>query len=121
MYKFTGEEKLDVCADIAEPLFKILTDPEIVELEKNKAPLPKYVKPALKNHPDEVTEILARLATKDGVTPEEYREGTGLVAIGMEFMTLLSDKELVGLFNSQGQDKKTSSGSATENTEVSGK
>ncbi len=121
MYKFTGNEKLDVCADIAEPLFAILTDPEIVKLEREKAPLSKYVKPALKNHPDEVVEVLARMATKDGVTPEEYKEGTGLVAIGMEFISLLSDKDLVGLFNSQGQDMKTSSGSATENTEVNGK
>ena len=77
----------------------------------------KYVKPALKNHPDEVVEVLARMTTKEGVTPEEYKEGTGLVTIGMEFMSLLYDKDLVGLFNSQGQDKKTSSGSATENTE----
>ena len=81
----------------------------------------KYVKPALKNHPDEVVEVLARMTTKEGVTPEEYKEGTGLVTIGMEFMSLLYDKDLVGLFNSQGQDKKTSSGSATENTEVSEK
>lgn len=121
MYKFTGEEKLDVCADIAAPLFVILTDPEIVELERKKAPVAEYVKPAIRNHKNEVVEVLARMATKEGVTPDAYLAGTGLIAIGMEFMTLLSDKDLVGLFNSQGQDTKTSSGSAMANTEVNGK
>lgn len=121
MYKFTGEEKLDVCADIIAPLFAILRDPEIVKLERAKAPVSLYVKPALTNHRDEVVEVLARMATKEGVSPEEYIEGTGPIAIGMEFMTLLSDNDYVGLFNSQGQDKKTSSGSATANTEVNEK
>lgn len=122
MYKFTGEQKLDLCADIADPYFAILTDPEIQKLQKKGAPVTAYLKPALKNHKKEVVEILARLQSEKGVTPEEYLDGVGAMAITVEFMQFLTIPEFNALFNSQGQTTdKTSTGSATESTEVEGK
>lgn len=121
MYKFKGEEKLDVCADIAAPFFEIFTDPAIAALQKSNAPVADYIKPILKTHKKQVVEILARVQSAEGITPEEYLKTAGIMSIPLEFLALLSDKEMTGLFNSQGQENKTSSGSAMENTEVSGK
>ena len=119
MYKFTGESKLDVCADIAAPFFEIIADPEIQKLKAEGAPIVQYVKPAIKNHRKEVIEVLARVQSEEGVSPEEYLEQVGVLTIPVEFLGLLSNPEMTGLFNSQSQSKDaTSSGSATGNTEV---
>lgn len=122
MYNFTGESKLDVCAEIAEPFFEIMADPEIQKLQKAGASMVKYVKPAMKNHRRQVIEILARLQTEEGISPDEYVEKVGILTIPTEFLQLLSSPEMIGLFNSQGQNTdETSSGSAMEITEVNGK
>ena len=119
MYNFTGDCKLDVCAEIAEPFFEIMADPEIQKLQKAGASMVKYVKPAMENHRKQVIEILARLQTEEGISPDEYVEKVGILTIPTEFLQLLSSPEMIGLFNSQGQNTdETSSGSATENTEV---
>ena len=122
MYNFTGEAKLDVCAEIAEPFFEIMADPEIQKLQKAGESMVKYVKPAMKNHRKQVIEILARLQTEEGISPDEYVEKVGILTIPTEFLQLLSSPEMIGLFNSQGQNTdETSSGSAMEITEVKGK
>ena len=121
MYKFTGEEKLDVCADIAGTFFEMFQDEEVQKLQKSGAQNKDYLKPLMKNHKREMVEIMARVQSKDGVSPEEYLENVGIMAIALDFLELLGSSMVAGLFNSQGQDKKTSSGSATENTEVSEK
>lgn len=121
MYNFTGEEKLEVCMELAEAFFVIAADPEIQKLQKAGEPVVRYIQPALKNHRDDAIKILARLQSKDGITPEEYLEKTGTFAIAMELTQIFTSPEFVGLFNSQSQKPvKTSSGSATENTEVDG-
>lgn len=122
MYKFTGESKLDVCVDLADAFFEILTDPEIQELQKAGKPVSAYVKPAIKNHRDKAVEMLARVQTEDGVSPDEYLEKVGVLTIPVEFLQLLTAPEFNALFNSQGQSSgKTSGGSVTANTEVKGK
>lgn len=122
MYKFLGEAKLDVVADIADPLFEILADPDILKVLNSGASTNKIVPIALKKYRKQVVEILARLQTEDGVSPKEYLDQVGLLAIPIEFSQFLASPEYNAVFNVQGQSTdKTSSGSATENTEVKGR
>ena len=122
MYKFTGEAKLDVCADIAGPFFDIFADDEVVKAQQENKGRGSLVKAILKNHRKEVIEILARVQTEDGITTEEYLEKTGIMSIPIEFLKIMDDPMMSGLFSAQGQSKdETSSGSATVNTEVSEK
>jgi hypothetical protein len=116
MFDFAGEKKLEVAADIADDFFEIMQDKEVVELaKKNKS----IVAAAIKNHPDAVLRMLARVATEDGVTPEEYLSQVGSMCLLVEFSQMLTRPEMAGLFSSQGQSAQmTSSGSATVNTEV---
>lgn len=119
MYKFTGESKLDVCADLADAFFDIITDPEIQKLQKEGKPVSAYVKPAIKNHKDKVIEMLARVQSEDGVSPEEYLEQVGVLTIPVEFLQLLTLPEFNALFSLRDQNTdKTSSGPAMVSTEV---
>lgn len=114
---FKGEEALDVLADIIEPLTTIIADKEIQELAKVKGtPKIKFVKPAIKNHKEEVIYILATLQRQ---TPEEYEANLSLVTLPMQVLEFINDPEIQKLFFSQAQSQSTSqdnSGSAMENT-----
>lgn len=116
---FKGEEALDVLAEIIEPLTFIIADKEIQELSKSKGiPKIKFVKPALKNHKEEVILILATLQKQ---TVEEYKKTLSLVTLPLQMLEFLNDPEIEKLFFSQGQSLQTqsvNSGSATENTEA---
>lgn len=120
MYKFTGESKLDVCADIAGPFFDIFADEDIVKAQKEKKGRRAFIDAVMKKHSKEVVEILARVQTEEGISTEEYIEKTGIMAIPIEFLRLTNDPMMSAFFNVQGQSKDvTSSGFAVENTEVS--
>lgn len=126
---YKGEEALDILADIIEPLCMILADAEIQELNKlmmakKKKKDGKYVtkidfiKPALKNHKDEVIYILARI---EGVTPDEYRDSVNILTLPTQILSVVNDPTIKSLFHSQSQTSNTSiasSGSATANTEA---
>lgn len=106
-----GDEAFEVLADLIDPASAIMADKE-VETSFRSEPRLAFIKLLLKKHSKEITEILAILDRKP---VEEYE--VNLVALPVKVMELLNDPELEGLFQSQGQTE-TSSGSATENTEV---
>ena len=107
-----GEAALDAFADLIEPVSEIITDKEFVRLARSNAPRPKLVKAAIKNHKKAVIEVLAIL---DGESPESYE--VNLLTLPKKLLEVANDPEIASLFQSQGQTV-TSSGSATENTEV---
>lgn len=110
---YKGDDALELLADILEPASEIIADKEIKELWAGKAPMLKVVKVALKNHKAAVTEILARL---DGEDPETYE--VGVLTLPMKLLQLLSDKELLSVFQLQAQNlAEDISGSAMENIE----
>jgi len=117
---FKGDEALDLFADIIEPLGKIFADKEIQELSKKKgkvAPV-EYVKPALKNHKDELYFIMAKL---EGMEVEEYKKTVNGLTFPMQILTLVNDPITKQLFTSQSQTdiiSLASSGSAMESTEA---
>jgi hypothetical protein len=108
-----GERALDVLADLIEPASEIMTDKMITTCAKNGEKM-KAIKFAIKNHKRAVIEILAAL---DGVEDvDSYK--VGVLTLPAKLLEILNDSEVMSLFTSQGQIvEKTSSGSATENTE----
>ena len=107
-----GEAALDVFVNIIDPASEIIADPELERLVKTNATKMELVKAAIRNHKKAVIEILAAL---DGKTPEEYN--ISVLTLPAKLIEIFNDPELINLFQSQGQTL-TSSGPATENTEV---
>lgn len=92
---FKGEEAIDVLAEITEPLANILCDKEIKELAEKKAIPAKYVKPALKNHKEDVIYILAVLNRK---TVEDFKEELNLLNLPIMLIELINDEQVQNLF-----------------------
>jgi len=106
-----GDKALDTLADLLDPIAHIMADDKMVSIFKSGQKL-KAVQYAIKEHKTEITTILALL---DGENPKEYK--VNLITLPIKLMELLNDEDLQGLFQLQGLTE-TSSGSATENTEV---
>ena len=110
-----GEQAIDVLADIMEPFSEIFGDEEVKAVYE-EGTLAKALGVALKKHKREVIQILASVNLQ---TPEEYVKTIDLLTLPKEFMELIQDEALRGLFPSRGQEtENTSFGSATENIGV---
>lgn len=114
-----GEKALDMLADLIDPASEIMADKEIKAVFQTrgkkgaeKPPKMRAVKLALKKHKGAVMEILAALEGKD---PDTYAKEVNILTLPMKLLDILNDKELMGLFTSQGQSPEAF-GSATENT-----
>lgn len=120
---YKGEDALDILADIIEPLSVIFADEELQKLQKEQkagkkiAPI-AFIKPAIKNHKEEVLSILARIEDKP---LEEYKEEVNIMALPLQILSIVNDPMVKSLFHSQSQTSNTSSassGSAIANTEA---
>lgn len=109
-----GEAALDALADIIEPAAEIMTDNHFVKCirDDNRT---KAIQLVLRNHKKSIIAILAAI---NGVKPDEYE--VNLLSLPKTLLEVFNDPEIISLFQSQGQTV-TSSGSAMENIEVSGK
>ena len=111
---YQDEKALDMLADLLEPVSEICTDDEIKKIYRAKQSNLKLVKAIIKNHKKAIIEILAIM---DDVPVEEYH--ANIFTLPAKILEILNDPDFIGLFQSQGQvADKTSSGSATENTEA---
>ena len=103
-----GERVLDVVADIIEPIANIAQDEAAAALfKRTKLPEGETVRsaaikklasgvPALvKGHK---RDIIAILASIEGVTPAEYAESLDLLKLMKDFTELITDEAFVGLF-----------------------
>lgn len=106
-----GEAALDTLAELLEPVANIMADDVLTKLIGSGQKL-KAVQHILKSHKKDAVKILALL---DGEDPETYN--INLLTLPRKLLEVMNDKDLVELFQSQGLTE-TSSGSATENTEV---
>ena len=124
-----GERVFDVIADCIEPIANIAADPEASRMFKREK-LPEgrevnefvmerarlSVPPLLRNHKADVITILSTIA---GVTYEEYASSLTLGSLINDVLQLLTDEAFTGLFiSSPSRSVNSSSGSASENTEV---
>jgi len=108
----TNDENLDLFADLIEPVAAILTDADVTNALKDGGKPIKAIKPAIKNHHDEIVEILAAL---EGVDAAEYVVPPP-AALMAKILQLVNDPKVQEVFTLQGQTNiAASSGSATEN------
>ena len=116
MRQMTNEEKLDLLADLIEPVAEIFGDQVVAGLYRGGGRKIDIVKAAIKGHKKAVIEVLA---LTDGVDPSEYE--LNLLALPVKLARLLESpelQELSELFTSQGKTiSAASSGSATVNIE----
>ena len=105
-----GERTLDVIADLIDPIASIAQDKDVSEMfERKEVPegmeardffiqrMRKGMPALLKGHKDD---IIAILATIEGVTPDEYAESLNLAKIIQDFMELVTDEAFIGFLSS---------------------
>lgn len=110
-----GDRVLDVIADLIDPIANIAQDKDVAEMFKRKAVpegmeareffaarMRKGVPALLKGHKQDV---IAILATIEGVTPEEYTDMLDLAKLFTDTMELLTDEAFIG-FLSPSKTKK---------------
>lgn len=108
-----NEKAIEALADIFDPIAEIASD-DAVRSAANSNNRILMVKLMLKNHAKSIFEIMA---ISEGVPIEEYE--CNVLTLPAKLVELFNAPEFGFLFPSQGQTKEeTSSGSATENTEV---
>ena len=110
-----GDDALEVITKIIEPIAQIASDKKLQADRKAGKPKLLIIKYVLENYKPQVFEILAAL---NQTSVDEYKKTVSLISLPMEIMEILNDPEVMVLFNSQSQTEKTSSGSASENTEA---
>lgn len=113
--EYKDEQALDLLADVFEPAVTIMSDDEfLTAFDKNRL---QAVKIAIKNHKNEVMQILAAM---EGVPFEEYHCSIFVLPIrlGEIIMQIMNNPDLMAFFTQQGEKKsKTTFGSATASTE----
>ena len=109
--EITGEDTIDLLADLIEPMTNIATDPEVArgvitagqgeKGEARRVAIIDYIKtqiPALiKTHKSDVMAILAAVA---GVSVEEYAKKTNAMTLLADISAITSDKDLLAFFAS---------------------
>ena len=107
-----GAEAIAALGGLLEPLGRILSDEKVREMFKNNSQKTEFGSYVLKNHTQDVLEILA---VRDGENPETYEPS--FTEIPAKIMDLLTDDSFLMLFPSLGQSGKPErSGSVKGNT-----
>jgi len=96
-----NEQALDTLAEIIEPAAEILADPEVKKIYKSDTPKVKLASYIIKNHKENLIEIMAHL---EGKEPEKYT--FNLLTLPKMVLELLNDPALGDLFISQAQEKE---------------
>ena len=111
---YTGEEAITLWADLMDKFTEILSDTEVADTFRKKTPALLKARVIMKNKPKEAGELLLRI---DPAPLNGANVITRLVAIINE---IIHDPEMAVFFESASvrKNSETSSGSATENTEV---
>lgn len=123
------ERTLDVVADIIEPIANIAMDKVAAELfTKKQVPegmtvkefmlqrVKKSVPVIFKTHKEDIIAILSAI---EGITPEEYVKSLNMGKLFKDVVELMTDEDFAVLFTSE--QSENTSGSASENTQVSEK
>lgn len=103
-----GDRVLDVVADIIEPIANIAEDEQVAALFKREVRpegetknsfaikrLRAGIPPLVRKHK---ADIIAIMATIEGVSPEDYAANLTLLKLITDFTDLVSDQTFLGLF-----------------------
>ena len=109
--EFRNGDAIDLFADLLSPISNISADEDFRKMF-GKATRFEVAQYLLKNHKDDVLEVLART---NGQTVKEY--DANAIEMLKQLLEIFNDKELVQFFQSQGlRGADVPFGSATENT-----
>lgn len=110
-----GDRTLDVVADLIEPIANIAQDKDVSEMFKREvvpdgmeareffaARMRKGMPALLKGHKND---IIAILATIEGVSPDEYAASLNLAKIIKDFTELVTDEAFLGFLSSSTSEK----------------
>lgn len=110
-----GERTLDVIADLIDPIANIAQDKDVSEMFKRQAVpegmeareffaarMRKGMPALLKGHKGD---IIAILATIEGVSPDEYTKSLNLAKIIKDFTELVTDEAFLGFLSSSTSEK----------------
>lgn len=108
-----GEKAMEVLADLIDPIKELATDKQFKEKISAGDKL-EAIKYLLKNQSKTIVTVLAVI---NGEDPDKYEPN--LLTLPVTLMDFFNDPMVMDLFGLQSQTpEKTSSGSATENTEA---
>lgn len=119
-----GERTFDVIAELIDPIYSIVMDPEAAAMfKREKLPegmtakefmagkIRKSLPVLLKTHKEDLVTILAAI---EGVDPKQYKKKLNMGVLVRDVIDLLSDDGFSDLFTSA--QTETSSGSAQESS-----
>lgn len=111
---YTGDEAVELWADLLDPMSRILGDPEVKEIVRSGKPPLMIAKMIIKLHATEAKEIMMLI---DPTPVDGLNFAPRFVSVVLEFM---NNEEFKHFFVSAGQAMMDaeSSGSATESTEA---
>ena len=113
---YQGEEALELWAELIEPMFAIIGDPQVSSLWRQKGtPIYKIASAILKSHKSEASKILLAI---DDTPLNAINAFPRTIGIVLEFINNSEARSFFGL-PEQEKTQSESSGSATENTEES--
>lgn len=108
-----GEAAIDVLVEIIDPISKILTDQDIKNFGKGKKNLIHLTKVLLKNHKNEVIDIMAAVNRTER---EAYVKDLNLLTLPVAVIDLLTDPLVQSLFTSAAENgDENTFGSQSEN------
>lgn len=95
--EFENEKALELIADIIEPFSKLFTNENIEKSLKSGDKI-GAIKAGLKEETEAVIEVLAAM---NGVSVKDYH--ANVIDMTKQLLEILNDKDLVTVFQSQGQ------------------
>lgn len=114
---YKNEEAIDVLADIIEPASYIMADPKVSEMFDSGKPKLLLVRYALKEHKQDVINLIAALHQK----PVDELNFT-IVSLVKDLLDIVNDPELQQVFTLQGQKNQDEpSGAVMEDTTAEGR
>lgn len=110
------DDFMDFVGESFESIVKIAANPAVSDVFRNNKAVMTLVKPLCKEHKDDVAVIMA---AHKGVSVDEFKAGFNTAELIKSVISILKNKQIIGLFRSAEQKTDaTSSGSALENEPI---
>lgn len=107
---YKGEEAIELWADLAEPIAKIMADEEVKNSYGNGKPIIIMVKTILKRHKEEAEEILLRI---DDTPINALNLVTRTLSVALE---VINDESVASFLLQASEEEATTSGNVMEIT-----
>lgn len=110
------DDFMDFVGESFESIVKIAANPAVSDVFRNNKAVMTLVKPLCKEHKEEIAVIMAAY---NGVSVDEFKAGFSTSELIKSVISILNNKQIMGLFQSAEQKTDaTSYGSALENEPI---